>query len=125
MDLSSETVAARLRASLTKGDQGDEADKATAWRSGVIRTNQNSWIAVMKEEWKKSEYKDIPLVASVCGDDQYDRSYREMQGLVKGWSEPTRFRATTPVMVVPPGPWRQTVLIAEALHTSRVPSARS
>ena len=46
-------------------------------------TNQNSWIEAMKEEWKKPEYKDMPLVATVYGDDQDDKSYREMQGLVK------------------------------------------
>jgi len=46
-------------------------------------TNQNSWIEAMKEEWKKPEYKDMPLVATVYGDDQDDKSYREMQGLIK------------------------------------------
>src|ERR1700685_741714 len=46
-------------------------------------TNQNSWIAAMKEEWKKPEYKDMPLVATVYGDDQDDKSYREMQALAK------------------------------------------
>jgi rhamnose transport system substrate-binding protein len=37
----------------------------------------------MKEEWKKADYKDMPLVATVYGDDQDDKSYREMQALVK------------------------------------------
>lgn len=46
-------------------------------------TNQNAWIEAMKEEWKKPEYKNMPLVATVYGDDQDDKSYREMQGLVK------------------------------------------
>ncbi len=46
-------------------------------------TNQNSWIAGMKEEWKKPEYAKMPLVATVYGDDQDDKSYREMQALVK------------------------------------------
>ena len=46
-------------------------------------TNQNSWIAAMKEEWKKPEYKDMPLIATVYGDDQDDKSYREMQALAK------------------------------------------
>jgi rhamnose transport system substrate-binding protein len=46
-------------------------------------TNQNAWIAAMKEEWKKPEYKDMPLVATVYGDDQDDKSYREMQSLIK------------------------------------------
>ena len=46
-------------------------------------TNQNSWIAAMKEEWKKPEYAKLKLVGIVYGDDQDDKSYREMQGLVK------------------------------------------
>ena len=46
-------------------------------------TNQNSWIAAMKEEWKKPEYAKMPLVATVYGDDQDDKSYREMQALAK------------------------------------------
>jgi rhamnose transport system substrate-binding protein len=46
-------------------------------------TNQNSWIAAMKEEWAKPEYAKLKLVATVYGDDQDDKSYREMQGLVK------------------------------------------
>ena len=46
-------------------------------------TNQNSWIAAMKEEWKKPEYAKMKLVATVYGDDQDDKSYREMQALVK------------------------------------------
>lgn len=46
-------------------------------------TNQNSWIEAMKEEWKKPEYAKMPLVATVYGDDQDDKSYREMQALVK------------------------------------------
>ncbi len=46
-------------------------------------TNQNSWIAAMKDEWKKPEYSKMPLVATVYGDDQDDKSYREMQALVK------------------------------------------
>ena len=46
-------------------------------------TNQNTWIAAMKEEWKKPAYAKMPLVATVYGDDQDDKSYREMQALVK------------------------------------------
>lgn len=46
-------------------------------------TNQNSWIAAMKDEWKDSKYAKMPLVSTVYGDDQDDKSYREMQALVK------------------------------------------
>lgn len=63
----------------TLGNKGEVAILSAA----STMTNQNSWIAAMKEEWKKPEYKDMPLVATVYGDDQDDKSYREMQGLVK------------------------------------------
>ena len=46
-------------------------------------TNQNSWIAAMKEEWKDPKYANMPQVATVYGDDQDDKSYREMEVLVK------------------------------------------
>ncbi len=46
-------------------------------------TNQNTWIEFMKEEWQDPKYANMPLVATVYGDDQDDKSYREMQALVK------------------------------------------
>ena len=63
----------------TLGGKGEVAILSAA----STMTNQNSWIEAMKEEWKKPEYKDMPLVATVYGDDQDDKSYREMQGLIK------------------------------------------
>ncbi len=48
-------------------------------------TNQNSWIEAMKEEWKDAKYAKMPLVTTVYGDDQDDKSYREMQSLVKAY----------------------------------------
>lgn len=48
-------------------------------------TNQNSWITAMKEEWKDPKYAKMPLVTTVYGDDQDDKSYREMQALVKAY----------------------------------------
>jgi rhamnose transport system substrate-binding protein len=63
----------------TLGGKGEVAILSAA----STMTNQNSWIDAMKEEWKKADYKDMPLVATVYGDDQDDKSYREMQALVK------------------------------------------
>ncbi len=65
----------------TLGGKGEVAILSAA----STMTNQNSWIEAMKEEWKKPEYKDMPLVTTVYGDDQDDKSYREMQGLVKSF----------------------------------------
>jgi rhamnose transport system substrate-binding protein len=47
------------------------------------KTDQNSWIDAMKKEWVKPEYEKMKLVDIVYGDDQDDKSYREMQALVK------------------------------------------
>lgn len=63
----------------TLGGKGEVAILSAA----STMSNQNAWIEAMKEEWKKPEYADMPLVATVYGDDQDDKSYREMQGLVK------------------------------------------
>jgi rhamnose transport system substrate-binding protein len=63
----------------TLGHQGEVAILSAA----STMTNQNSWIAAMMEEWKDAKYAAMPHVATVYGDDQDDKSYREMQALVK------------------------------------------
>ena len=50
-------------------------------------TNQNAWIAVMKEAIKAPEYKDMELVDVVYGDDAADKSYREAVGLFKKYPD--------------------------------------
>ena len=46
-------------------------------------TNQNIWIDVMKKLLAKPEYSKLKLVATVYGDDQSDKSYREAIGLLR------------------------------------------
>ncbi|MEO7496567.1 MAG: rhamnose ABC transporter substrate-binding protein [Massilia sp.] len=46
-------------------------------------TNQNIWIGVMKSVLEKPEFSKIKLVATVYGDDQSDKSYREAIGLLR------------------------------------------
>jgi len=46
-------------------------------------TNQNAWIDAMMVEWENAKYANMPHVATVYGDDQDDKSYREMLALVK------------------------------------------
>ncbi|SFU98608.1 rhamnose ABC transporter substrate-binding protein [Pseudoduganella namucuonensis] len=46
-------------------------------------TNQNIWINVMKEQLAKPEFAKLKLVATVYGDDQSDKSYREAIGLLR------------------------------------------
>ena len=46
-------------------------------------TNQNIWIGVMKKVLQRPEYSKLKLVATVYGDDQSDKSYREAIGLLR------------------------------------------
>lgn len=46
-------------------------------------TNQNIWISVMKKVLEKPEFNKMKLVATVYGDDQSDKSYREAIGLLR------------------------------------------
>ncbi|MGV7206395.1 rhamnose ABC transporter substrate-binding protein [Oxalobacteraceae bacterium A2-2] len=48
-------------------------------------TNQNIWIGVMKKVLEKPEYAKLKLVATVYGDDQSDKSYREALGLLRSY----------------------------------------
>src|SRR5882672_1232546 len=44
-------------------------------------TNQNIWIAELKKVLAKPEWAKLKLIATVYGDDQSDKSYREALGL--------------------------------------------
>lgn len=46
-------------------------------------TNQNIWIGEMKKALAKPEFAKLKLVATVYGDDQSDKSYREALGLLR------------------------------------------
>jgi len=46
-------------------------------------TNQNIWIAEMKKVLAKPEWAKLKLIATVYGDDQSDKSYREALGLLR------------------------------------------
>jgi rhamnose transport system substrate-binding protein len=48
-------------------------------------TNQNAWIKVMKETLKKDKYKDMKLVKVAYGDDDDQKSFQEMQGLIQAY----------------------------------------
>ncbi len=47
--------------------------------------NQNAWIKVMKEVLKQDAYKGLKLVKVAYGDDDDQKSFQEMQGLVKAY----------------------------------------
>jgi rhamnose transport system substrate-binding protein len=63
-------------------------------------TNQNIWIDVMKKVLEKPEYAKIKLVATVYGDDQSDKSYREAIGLLRSHPNLKAIIAPTTVGIV-------------------------
>lgn len=63
-------------------------------------TNQNLWIGVMKQTLGKPEYAGLKLVATVYGDDQSDKSYREAIGLLRSHPNLKAIIAPTTVGIV-------------------------
>ena len=63
-------------------------------------TNQNIWIGVMKKTLGKPEYAGLKLVATVYGDDQSDKSYREAIGLLRSHPNLKAIIAPTTVGIV-------------------------
>jgi rhamnose transport system substrate-binding protein len=63
-------------------------------------TNQNKWIEVMKKDLEKPEYSKLKLVATVYGDDQSDKSYREAIGLLRSHPQLKAIIAPTTVGIV-------------------------
>jgi rhamnose transport system substrate-binding protein len=63
-------------------------------------TNQNTWIGVMKKVLEKPEYAKVKLVATVYGDDQSDKSYREAIGLLRSHPNLKAIIAPTTVGIV-------------------------
>jgi rhamnose transport system substrate-binding protein len=63
-------------------------------------TNQNIWIGVMKKVLAKPEYSKVRLVATVYGDDQSDKSYREAIGLLRSHPNLKAIIAPTTVGIV-------------------------
>jgi len=49
--------------------------------------NQNAWIAIMKQELSKPEYKTISLVQVAYGNDDDQKSFQETQGLLQAYPE--------------------------------------
>jgi len=48
-------------------------------------TNQNAWIAIIQDELKKPAYKDMKLVKIAYGNDEDQKSFTEMQGLLQAY----------------------------------------
>ncbi|MCX8024322.1 MAG: rhamnose ABC transporter substrate-binding protein [Thermanaerothrix sp.] len=66
---------------------GPEGGKIAILSATSTAPNQNTWIALMKEELKKPEYSKLELVTVVYGDDQDEKSYNEALGLFKTYPD--------------------------------------
>ena len=63
-------------------------------------TNQNLWIGIMKKTLEQPQYAGLKLVATVYGDDQSDKSYREAIGLLRSHPNLKAIIAPTTVGIV-------------------------
>lgn len=66
-------------------------------------TNQNAWIAAMKETLKDPKYAKLKLVDVVYGDDQADKSYREALALFQKYPNLKGIIAPTTVGIAAAG----------------------
>lgn len=70
-----------------------------AFLSGTATaTNQNAWLAAAKEHY--GEFPGIEVVSTVYGDDLFDKSYREAQGLLASFPDLAAISAPTSVGIV-------------------------
>ena len=74
-------IGARL-VEMAAADAGGEGEIAILSASAQA-SNQNLWIAAMRTTLARPEYAKLRLVATVYGDDQSDKSYREAIGLMR------------------------------------------
>lgn len=63
-----------------------------AGRIAILRQNLTTagtdiWVECMKDELAKDAYRDVELVAIAFGEDDYDKSYAGMQGLISAWPD--------------------------------------
>jgi rhamnose transport system substrate-binding protein len=67
------------------GKQIDYKGEIAILSATANATNQNAWIAVMKETLKKPKYKNMKLVKVAYGDDDDQKSFQETQGLIQAY----------------------------------------
>ena len=68
---------------MAASSMGEAGGEIAILSASAQATNQNIWIGVMKKVLEKPEYSKIKLAATVYGDDQSDKSYREAIGLLR------------------------------------------
>jgi rhamnose transport system substrate-binding protein len=99
LDPSNAELIGEKQVRMAAGEIGNAGEIAILSASAQA-TNQNIWIGVMKKVLEKPEYKDVKLVATVYGDDQSDKSYREAIGLLRSHPNLKAIIAPTTVGIV-------------------------
>lgn len=84
---------------MAAGEIGGEGEIAILSASAQA-TNQNLWIGEMKKVLAQPQYAKVKLVATVYGDDQSDKSYREAIGLLRSHPQLKAIIAPTTVGIV-------------------------
>jgi rhamnose transport system substrate-binding protein len=70
-----------------------------AFLSGTATaTNQNAWLAAAKTHY--DDFPGVEVVATVYGDDLFDKSYREAQGLISTYPDLAAISAPTTIGIV-------------------------
>lgn len=82
------------------GGSGGGSGEIAILSASAQATNQNRWIAVMQDVLKRPEFAQLKLVATVYGDDQSDKSYREAIGLLRSHPQLKAIIAPTTVGIV-------------------------
>ena len=75
---------AQIQVKLISDQVGGEGEIAILSAASTA-TNQNAWIATMKEELKKPEYKGLKLVKVAYGNDDDQKSFQETNGLLQAY----------------------------------------
>jgi rhamnose transport system substrate-binding protein len=99
LDPSNAELIGEKQIQMAAGEIGNAGEIAILSASAQA-TNQNIWIGVMKKVLEKPEYKNVKLVATVYGDDQSDKSYREAIGLLRSHPNLKAIIAPTTVGIV-------------------------
>nr|WP_272212807.1 rhamnose ABC transporter substrate-binding protein [Marinicella sp. W31]MDC2878727.1 rhamnose ABC transporter substrate-binding protein [Marinicella sp. W31] len=79
-------------------DNLPDGGKVAVLSASATATNQNTWIAEMDKV--KGDYPNIEVVTTVYGDDLFDKSYRETQGLIQSYPDLKAIIAPTSVGIV-------------------------
>jgi rhamnose transport system substrate-binding protein len=78
---------AQIQVKLISDQIGPAGGEIAILSASSTATNQNAWIATMKEELKKPEYSKLKLVKIAYGNDDDQKSFAETNGLLQAYPD--------------------------------------